>query len=185
VGRIVTLTGPSGVGKTTLARELLNKNPDWKLVLSLTSRKPRDSDLPGEYRSNVHSDEWRKREQMKEFLWVTSAHGNRYGTLRRCVDVALAAEHISLMLLTPDVIPTLLDYAPGKVIPLFIIPPGDSILRARLEARGDDPATLERRIADCKKWYLEALASGVPYLYITNSGPIEEAEQIIEELAQR
>ncbi len=184
--RIVTLTGPSGSGKTTIARELLHRNPDWKLVLSLTTRKPRDSDLPGEYRCSVSSEEFRKREQLKEFLWITSAHGNRYGTLRRCVDIALAAEHISLMLLTPDAVPTLLNYAPGKVIPLFTIPPDDAILRVRLEERGEGPATIERRIADCKKWYLEAPASRIPYLYVTNCGPIEEAVgHIIEALVQR
>ncbi len=182
--RIVTITGPSGSGKTTIARELLHKNPDWKLVLSLTTRKPRDSDLPGEYRCGVSSEEFRKREQLKEFLWIVSAHGNRYGTLRRCVDSALAAKHISLMLLTPDAVPILLDYAPGKVISFFIIPPDDAILRVRLEKRGEDPATIERRIADCKKWHQEALASRIPYLYITNCGPVEEAGQAIEALVK-
>jgi ribose 1,5-bisphosphokinase PhnN len=79
------------------------------------------------------------------------------------------------MLLTPDAVPTLLEYAPGEVLPFFIIPPTDEVLRARLLKRGETPEAIERRIADCIKWYVEAVVSGLPYLYITNSGEVEEA----------
>lgn len=175
MGSIVTLTGPSGVGKTTIAGQLLKQNPDWKLVLILTARGPRDSDLSGEYRCLVPREEFRKREQLREFLWTTSVHGNRYGTLRWCVDSALKADHTSLMILTPDAMPTLLDYAPGKVLPFFIIPPGNEMLRTRLLKRGEAPDAIERRVVDCGKWHSEAVASGLPYLYITNNGGVEEA----------
>lgn len=180
MGKIVTLSGPSGAGKTTIAEELLRRNPDWKIVTSLTSRDPRVSDLPGEYRCNVSQAEFRKREQFGEFIWLVSVHGNRYGTLYHSINRAQDAGHISLMLLTPNVISILLNYARGKVLPFFIVPPGEQVLRKRLKKRGEEDRAITKRITDCARWTEEARASGIPYIFIENHGTVAEAASRIE-----
>src|SRR5258708_40128250 len=107
ISKIVTITGASGSGKTSVARELLKIIPSAKLVLSITTRPPRESDLPDEYRTNVPLAEFEKRSQNNEFLWEVEAHGNRYGTLRASVNEALANPYPSLMILIPNVLATL------------------------------------------------------------------------------
>lgn len=89
--KIISITGPSGVGKTTLARELLRTHPDWGIVVSITTREPRPSDLRGEYRYISH-EEFEEREAREEFIWAAEVHGIRNGTLFASIDEALEQE---------------------------------------------------------------------------------------------
>lgn len=66
--RIITFTGPSGAGKTTIVGELLKNHSECKMILSLTSREPRDSDLPGEYRCKVTNEEFLRRDRFWPIL---------------------------------------------------------------------------------------------------------------------
>lgn len=175
--KIITFSGPSGSGKTTIVGRLLRLNPKWKLIVSHTTRAPRSSDLPGEYRCKVSKREFSRREKRREFIWTVSVHDNKYGTLFESIDQALRKDHASVMLLTPDSIPLLLKYIPGKALSFFILPPPEEALRERLKLRGETFEAIERRIADCKKWAEEAKSSGIPYVFIDNSGAVDEAVQ--------
>ena len=170
--KIITITGPSGSGKTVIAGELLKRVSNLRLVVSNTTRKPRDSDLAGEYRHNVDPKEF---ERKQDFIWIVSAHGNTYGTRFDSLNEALRAEHISLMIIVPESVQALLDYAPGRILPFYILPPKEQALRERLKLRGDDEKTIERRVGDCKKWNEEAKTSGIPYIFIRNDAALEKA----------
>ncbi|MDP2598419.1 MAG: hypothetical protein Q8P49_01160 [Candidatus Liptonbacteria bacterium] len=169
---IITLTGASGAGKTSIARKLIELIPELKLVLSLTTRDPKPSDLPGEYRSNVPMGEFESRKD--EFLWVTKiVHGNRYGTLKSDVDSALASPQPHIMILVPECVGLLRDYIKNKdaVVHFYLLSPSEDELRRRLQGRGDDEAAVEKRIAECKKWDEAAPHSGIPYYFLWNDKP--------------
>lgn len=177
---IVTLTGPSGAGKTTIVGKLLEMDPGQAMIKSRTSREIRSSDLPGEYECNVPPKKFLQRR--KEFLWVESAHGNLYGTLRADVDQVLRVATLSFMQLLPKTVKDIRAYAPGRVLSVFILPPNEEELRRRLKARGDSPEAIERRISDCKKWEEDARRSDIPYEFVRNDGTIEETVRRVEQV---
>jgi guanylate kinase len=172
--QIITITGPSGVGKTTIVGALLKERPELSLIVSPTSRPPRESDLPGEY-CTVRRMRFVWLEITREFLWTVDAHGNLYGTLRDSVDEALAREHPSLMILVPERVEFIRRYALEGVLSLFILPPSEEVLRARLAGRGENPEVIARRIEDCRAWEQIARVSDSPYNFISNEGSVEDA----------
>ncbi len=168
--KIMTITGASGAGKTSIASELLRLKPDRKLVISLTTRDPRPSDLPGEYRCNVPIAEF---EESTKFIWVVSAHSNRYGTLLESVNTALAEETLRAMILVPEAVGLLRKHTKtkreGSVLSFYLLSPPEEELRRRMKLRGEDEATIEKRIKDCKEWDEEARRSDTPYIFVSNN----------------
>lgn len=174
--KIITFSGPSAVGKSAIVGELLRRNSSWRLVVNITTRGPKDSDIPGEYR-HVSEDEFVKLEQEGKFLETDQAHGNRYGTLLASLDEALSSGPMSLQILTPDGVPRVMDHAKGKVLSFFVFVRSVDVLRKRLKARGESEKSIEQRLSDCARWHEEAKASGLPYVFIDNSGTVEETVQ--------
>ncbi len=169
--KILTLTGASGVGKTTIARAFLEQNPASKLMTSFTTRPPRDSDISGEYNCNLPLAFFENR---NKFLWVVQAHGNTYGTTKESVREALSSVMPHLMILVPEVIPLLrtavaeLSSTDGAVAPFYVLSPKEKELARRLYARGETTSAVEKRVNDCTRWDKKALASDVPYLFLCN-----------------
>lgn len=183
--KIITFTGPSGAGKTTIVGELLKKHPEWGIVISLTSRESRDSDLPGEYRCGLSVGYLSQLEKEGKALWLEGEHGNIYVTLFKDVNDACLTRTLSFMQILHKSVIKLCLYIPQEVLSVFILPPGEEEQRRRLEKRGELSKQIERRIADCNKWEEEARASCVPYYFVTNDGTVAEVvakvEKIIEE----
>ena len=202
--KIVTLTGPSGSGKTSIVKELRALRPDLRLVVSLTTRAPRPSDLPGEYHHRVLPAAFKENPDFM-WLWVVKVHGDFYGTLQSSVDDALSGETPSLMILAPEAVGTLRSYAEarcgagalgkllhgseagcgGGVASFYILAPPERELRKRLKQRGDDSAAIERRLADCKRWDEAACKSVIPYIFVSNeknSGVQDAAQNILKYL---
>ena len=180
--RIVSFTGPSGAGKTSIVKELLRLNPSWRLVTSYTTRGPRDSDIFGEYRCNVHEEEFSPRKNSK-FAWTVSVHGNSYGHLRGSIKSALMGTYPPMWMLTmtPDAVPEFLKLSGGRALPFFVLPPEEGILRQRLSARGESEEAIVKRIRDCREWTEDARASDLPYVFLENNGTTEEtAGQVLK-----
>lgn len=174
---IITISGASGSGKTTIAKELLKRVSGSQMVVSHTTREKRDSDLIVEY-SYIGAEDFNHLKENGDFLWSVYIHGIYYGTTRQSV---LAAQHLNsvhIMLLKPSVIGILRDFAKKEGIDVksfYILSPGPIVLRQRLVGRGDHEEAIERRISDCLRWEAEAKSSDVSYIFVHNDGPILNA----------
>lgn len=182
---ILTLTGASGAGKTTIAKELLEKLPiNAQMVPSYTTRKPRDSDLPGEYKYISKLRFWFLK-NFRVFLWTVYPHGNSYGTTKRWVTRALRGDDVYIMLLFSDGLMALNSFAEKKgyrerIFSFYVIAPPREILRERLQNRGDKKDEVEKRLEDCIRWDSEAKKSGISYEFVKNNGTIESVtEEVI------
>src|ERR1035437_3319491 len=107
---ILSITGPSGVGKTTLMHNLLQRLPNAVPLTSVTTRAPRPSDEPGEY-EYVSNDEFDAIAKSGAFLWEARAYVNRYGTRKAIIDEALASTKLYIPVLVIDAVTTLHAYA--------------------------------------------------------------------------
>ena len=175
MGQIITLTGAPGTGKTTIAKHM-----GYPLVQSTTTREPRASDLPGEYEYLERAD-FDHDQAWGAFLWGLEYDGNHYGTKSEVVDKALASSGTHTMILVPEVVPQLLNYAgTKKVLPIYILSPLEEVLRSRMKNRGDKPESIERRLRESKTWDGQAGRLAIPYFFITNQRTIEEAVEDIK-----
>ena len=82
MAKVFVITGPSGVGKGTLIRELLRRLPGLELSVSATTRSPREGEVDGRDYHFLEREEFDRRAQDGEFLEHATYSGNRYGTLR-------------------------------------------------------------------------------------------------------
>lgn len=182
---LVSITGPSGVGKTTLLHNLIKKLPEARPLISYTTRDPRPSDEPGEY-AYVSKEEFDTIAASGAFLWEAHTYVNRYGTKKEDVDRALAGGFY-LPVLVIDAVKKLDEYArsAGKVHEvrhLYILIEDIDELRNRLMERGDSPEEREARIKECLHWNEQARASGVPFIYIQAK---KSREEILEETLEK
>ena len=137
------ITGPSGVGKGTLIRLLLDRFPRMKLSVSATTRPPRPGETDGVDYYFLSPDEFQERIDNDEFLEWAEYAGNRYGTLRSELErdahpLVLEIEVQGARQVRARV---------RDAVLVFIAPPSEEALRTRLVGRGSDsPEQIERRL---------------------------------------
>ena len=138
------ITGPSGVGKGTLIKGLLQAIPGLQLAVSATTREPRPGEQNGVDYHFLSGEEFEKRVQNREFVEHATYAGNRYGTLR--TELERPAQGILLEIDVQgarQVRETL-----PEATQIFIEPPSLEALKERLKRRGSDSAEqIERRLA--------------------------------------
>ena len=168
---ILTITGPSGVGKTTLMHNLLGSLPHAHVFESVTTRAPRPTDEPGEYRY-VSEEEFGAMRDRGEFLWEAHPHGKSYATTKHSIDDALAHDAVFISPLVVSAVGILTEYAKaqgkvGAVRSFYIWTDDMDELRRRFHTRADmTPAEIEQRLEECRSWNVEAKASGLPFIYL-------------------
>src|SRR5215210_1218617 len=100
---VVVVTGPSGAGKGTLERVLLERIPELELAVSATTRERRAGERDGREYWFISADEFLRRVEEGDFLeWVTYVSGNRYGTLRSEIDRIRGEGKVPLLDLETD-----------------------------------------------------------------------------------
>jgi guanylate kinase len=149
---MLILSSPSGAGKTTLTRMLLQmKELDLTLSISLTTRKRRSSEADGIHYHFIDKAEFERRRDANELLEHAEVHGNCYGTPRQNVEELLAQGRDVLFDIDYQGARQVREKAPRDVVTIFILPPSMHELRARLERRAEDSAeTIEKRLDNAR-----------------------------------
>jgi guanylate kinase len=151
-GLMLILSSPSGAGKTTLTRMLLQmRELDLTLSISLTTRKRRSSEADGIHYHFIDKAEFERRRDAGELLEHAEVHGNCYGTPRQNVEELLARGRDVLFDIDYQGARQVREKAPKDVVTIFILPPSMRELRARLERRAEDSAeTIEKRLDNAR-----------------------------------
>jgi guanylate kinase len=135
---VFVITGPSGVGKGTLIRGLLERVPELELSVSATTRTPRPGERSGSEYHFMDADEFARRAQNGEFVEHATYSGRHYGTLRSELEGRLGAG-IPIVLEIEVQGARQVREAMPEALAVFIAPPSREALRARLIGRGTDP----------------------------------------------
>jgi guanylate kinase len=146
-GNLYVVAAPSGAGKTTLVRLLIEQEAGVHLSVSFTTRPPRPGELDGRDYHFVDAAEFRAMITRQEFLEWAEVHGNFYGTSRRWITERLATGHDVLLEIDWQGAQQVRSAFPGT-IGIFILPPSMEELTRRLTGRGTDSAdVIARRLA--------------------------------------
>lgn len=138
-GRIVIISGPSGVGKGTILKPILEENPDFFFSVSATTRAPRPGEVPGVSYHYITVAEFEKllaEDALLEYNHYAS--GDYYGTPANPVREVLARGGTAILDVEPNGAFQILERYP-QAITIFVAPPALADLRARLIHRGDTP----------------------------------------------
>jgi guanylate kinase len=147
-GYLVVLSAPSGTGKTSICRELLKRNKDWKFSVSATTREKRAHEKDGVDYIFMDKDKFNHQVKFGEFLESEWVHGHQYGTLIAPIEDSLERKEITLLDVDVKGGFNIRDEFEDQVISIFIEPPGEKdsdkllVLEERLSKRGDENPTL-------------------------------------------
>ena len=169
-GILLLVSGPSGSGKTTLCRRLAEER-EARYSISCTTRAPRPGETDGRDYHFLTRDEFERRVAAGEFLEHAEVHGNRYGTLKSEVLGHLAAGTDIVMDIDVQGAAQVRacddESIHAALVDLFVMPPNEAELRARLTGRGtdsDDVIALRMRnsLDEMRHWpeYTFRLVSG-------------------------
>ena len=149
-GHLFILSAPSGAGKTTLRRAILDQFPDLLYSVSYTTREPRYGEQNGVDYKFITKDEFKKGIAGNRWAEWAEVHGNYYGTAAEFLNTKLASGRDVLLDIDIKGTRKILRRYP-KSITIFIMPPSLEVLRQRLEARGlDRPEVVALRLKNAK-----------------------------------
>jgi guanylate kinase len=139
-GLMLVLSSPSGAGKTTLSRLLLETDRDIGLSISVTTRPRRQSEADGVHYHFIAEKRFEALRARDELLEWAEIYGHYYGTPAEPVEQALSAGRDMLFDIDWQGAQQLCEKARADVVGVFVLPPSAGELRARLERRAEDSA---------------------------------------------
>lgn len=148
-GLMLVLSSPSGAGKTTLSRALLEGDPAIRLSVSVTTRMPRPGEIDGKDYVFVDAPAFERMAADGELLEWARVFSNAYGTPRAPVEKAIAEGQDVLFDIDWQGAQQLAEKMAGDLVRVFILPPSVKALESRLKARAQDPPeVVAKRMAE-------------------------------------
>ena len=176
-GLMLVLSSPSGAGKSTIARALLEREDELYLSISLTTRPPRPGEEEGRDYFFVTEDEYQKKVNDNELLEHARVFNNYYGTPRTLVERHLTAGEDVLFDIDWQGTQQLRESARDDVISIFILPPSYEELEKRLTGRGQDSEdVVSKRMAKAA----DEMSHWPEYDYVIVNDEIEESIQNVQ-----
>lgn len=176
-GQLLVVSGPSGAGKGTICKALIEKNPIW-ISTSCTTRKPRAGEVEGVNYFFIEREEFLKRIDNDEFLEYAEVYGNFYGTPRSEVLRLLEeGKDVILEIDTQGALKIKSSYPEGVFI--FIMPPSMEELRNRITNRGSEtPESLKTRLEAA----YDEISFASKYDYAVVNDEVDKAVKKIESI---
>jgi guanylate kinase len=177
LANVFVITGPSGVGKGTLIRTLLERVPELELAVSATTRRPRAGEADGVDYHFLSDEEFERRVQAGEFVEQARYSGRRYGTLQSELEQRLAGGHPVVLEIEVQGARQIRERLP-EAVQIFIAPPSEEALRARLVGRGtDDPEQVAARLETAR----EELRAKGEFGHVVTNDRLHEASDALEQ----
>ena len=177
-GKLFVISGSSGVGKGTVIKEFLRRNPEFKLSVSCTTRAPREGEEHGKNYFFLTKEDFQACIERGEFLEWAEFSGNMYGTQRPYIEEKLAQGKRLILEIDTKGALNVKKIMPEAVL-IFILPPSFEELEARLRGRHTETEeAIQKRLASTK---LE-LENSKHFDYEIINDNIDSAVQKLEEI---
>ena len=139
-GLMLVISSPSGAGKSTIARNVLEADRGMSLSVSVTTRERRPSEIEGVHYHFVSRKEFERLKSSDSLLEWAEVHGNFYGTPREAAEVAMSQGRDMLFDIDWQGAQQLQEKMSADVVSIFILPPTMAELQSRLNRRAEDSA---------------------------------------------
>jgi guanylate kinase len=150
-GIMLVLSSPSGAGKSTIARSLLESDAGLELSISVTTRPRRGSEIDGVHYHFLAMKEFERLRDSEALLEWAEVHGNFYGTPREPAEAAMAQGRDMLFDIDWQGARQLNEKMGADIVSIFILPPSISELKSRLQRRAEDSSrTIETRLHNAR-----------------------------------
>jgi guanylate kinase len=180
MAKVFVITGPSGVGKGTLIRGLLERMPQLELSTSATTRSPRPGERDGADYHFLSDEQFDRRLAAGDFVEHASYSGHRYGTLRSELERRMEAGTPVVLEIEVQGARQVRDAMPDAEA-VFIAPPSEQALRARLVGRGTDSAEdVARRLSTAE----DELRAQQEFQHVVVNDRLEQATDELVEIVQ-
>jgi guanylate kinase len=177
--RLVILSAPSGAGKSTICRLLLERNPDFRVSISATTRAPRKTEKDGVHYFFLSEEEFFRKVKNDEFLEHEEVHGNYYGTLKSSVNALMDKGYTVLFDIDVNGALQIKKQHPDAML-VFIRPPSLEELKRRLRNRQtDDEAEIQHRLERLPLEYAKAALFDYDIVNDDLIATVDQIEQLI------
>lgn len=177
---LVVLSSPSGGGKTTICRKILNRHKDYLYSISATTRRKRKNEKEGRDYFFLSQDQFDQIRKKRGFVEWAKVHGEYYGTLKRFVDKTKEEGKTALFVLDVQGGMAIKKKYPKSVL-IFLLPPSVEELKKRLIRRGTDRADeIEKRL----KIALKEMKFWSKYDYVVINKNLEETVKLVEKIIE-
>ena len=175
-GLLLVVSGPSGAGKGTICKALLNKNDQIKLSVSATTRKPRNGEVHGVNYFFIEKEEFTKMIENGEFLEYAQIYDNFYGTPKAAIIECLEKGQDVILEIEMQGARQIKEVYPERVF-IFVLPPSLEELKSRIVGRGTETQEeIEKRFS-CA---FEEINQIVNYDYFIVNEDIEKSVSDVE-----
>ncbi len=181
LGSLVVISGPSGAGKGTVCKKLLERNKGLKLSISATTRPPRDGEINGESYFFVTKEEFEQMEERGELFESAVVFGNKYGTPKEfVVNQMMQGNDIILEIDVQGAMQVMQSFPQGVYV--FLLPPTMDELMRRKHERAANTKEIEEEIKNRLKGAYEEMNRASEYDYVIINDDLDTTVEDIEKI---